>query len=580
MFNTFSLTDSSSRGRQRRSADGPSMAGSRLSCRILARIGFLILTIVLLSQVASAQTEVGAQPPVFKEYTGVAGAFGITAGPDGAVWFTERTSGKIGVITMSGTIAEYALPLSSADPRNITAGPDGALWFTEGTGNKIGRITTSGSVTEFPIPSPAASAQGITTGPDGALWFVESNGSSSKIGRITPNGIITEIPIAADHSPNRIITGPDGALWFTEWAGNRIGRITTSGSVTGFNIPTANSGPIGIAVGSDGALWFTENNANKIGRITTAGVVTEYAVRTANAGPLGIVAGPDGALWFTEPNANKVGRITTSGVMSEFIVPSTGGTLYEITVGPDGALWVAANSKLVRLQLSQGRTGALCHIAAGGAWVTEIALINTSVAPAPVTVLFRGDDGQLLTLPVTVTQRGTSEVTNGTSVAATINPNSTLILSIGAQMPSTITGWADVLSVGPVSGFAIFRQTPPNGMASEGTVLLQTASSTGMVTLPYDNTTGFVTGVAVANMSGTQAFVTTTVWDESGNRLGSSINIIAPNGHWSFVLPSQISLSNGRRGLVRFQSSTAEGLTVLGLRFSPFGTFTSVPVLQ
>src|SRR6266481_9615593 len=41
-------------------------------------------------------------------------------------------------------------------PAGITTGPDGNLWFTErqrftSTGNSIGRITTSGGITLFPI---------------------------------------------------------------------------------------------------------------------------------------------------------------------------------------------------------------------------------------------------------------------------------------------------------------------------------------------------------------------------------------------------------------------------------------------
>ena len=39
-----------------------------------------------------------------------------------------------------------------------------------------------------------------------------------------------------------ITTGPDGNLWFTEFGAGKIGRITPSGSITEFPIPTAGSG--------------------------------------------------------------------------------------------------------------------------------------------------------------------------------------------------------------------------------------------------------------------------------------------------------------------------------------------------
>jgi streptogramin lyase len=104
----------------------------------------------------------------------------------------------------------------------------------------------------------------------------------------------------------------DGALWFTELNGNKIGRVTITGTFTEFPIPTANSQPHGITAGPDGALWFAEFNGNKIGRITTTGTITEFAIPTASGGSFGITAGPDGALWFTE--SIKIGRITTTGL--------------------------------------------------------------------------------------------------------------------------------------------------------------------------------------------------------------------------------------------------------------------------
>jgi virginiamycin B lyase len=122
------------------------------------------------------------------------GVSGITAGPDGALWFTERSGGKIGRITTAGAVTEFPIPPASHvgrgpfrishDAWGITAGPDGALWFTETIANKIGRITTTGELREFLLPAPNSLPSGITAGPDGALWFTESDNNGGKIGRI------------------------------------------------------------------------------------------------------------------------------------------------------------------------------------------------------------------------------------------------------------------------------------------------------------------------------------------------------------------------------------------------------------
>ena len=61
---------------------------------------------------------------------------------------------------------------------------------------------------------------------------------------------------------------PDGNLWFTEFIANKIGRITPTGTITEFNVPTSSSDPIGITAGPDGNLWFTERSGNKLGRVT------------------------------------------------------------------------------------------------------------------------------------------------------------------------------------------------------------------------------------------------------------------------------------------------------------------------
>src|SRR5882724_9448139 len=73
----------------------------------------------------------------------------------------------------SPILTEFPTPTPGSGPTLITAGSDGALWFTEQSGNKIGRITTSGTVTEFPIPTPASTPYGIGAGPDGNIWFLE-----------------------------------------------------------------------------------------------------------------------------------------------------------------------------------------------------------------------------------------------------------------------------------------------------------------------------------------------------------------------------------------------------------------------
>jgi virginiamycin B lyase len=229
--------------------------------------------------------------------------YGITTGADGAVWFTEYSAGKIGRLTTSGSLSEYKLKGSEPTPTWITSGPDGALWFAEPGNNTIGRITMAGVITEYSLPLPDSSPNGITAGPDGAVWFTETN--AGKIGRITTNGALTEFSVPVKY-PDTIAAGSDGALWFT--ANYYIGRMTTDGALTLYNL-SGDTG-YGITSGPDGALWFTAGY-NRVGRITVRGVVTFYDV---TGGPFAIASGPDGALWFTQNNSNTIGRVPACGL--------------------------------------------------------------------------------------------------------------------------------------------------------------------------------------------------------------------------------------------------------------------------
>jgi len=193
---------------------------------------------------------------------------------------------------------------------------------------------TAQTITEIPL-TPGSNPAGITSGPDGNVWFVEEHGD--RIGRLSPTGTLTEFPIAVPGSfPRDIAAGPDGNLWFTELTG-RLGRVTTSGVVTESTIPLRPAEPISITAGSDGNLWFTDFY-DRIGRLTTAGVLT-YFVLTPGSGPRDITLGPDGAVWFTETNVGKIGRAAPDGTFDEFTLPSSNAGPNGITTGPDGNLW-------------------------------------------------------------------------------------------------------------------------------------------------------------------------------------------------------------------------------------------------
>ncbi len=278
----------------------------------------------------------------------------LAKGPDGAIWFTENGSSKIGRIDASGSIREFSLPNQQSSPGSITSGPDGALWFAEL--GKIGRITTDGHITEFSLSWSPTNPEGITTGPDGALWFADQ--TANVIGRITTTGKISNFSLPQRGGaqcgyvcPQGIVSGPDGALWFTEtqfapW-GSRIGRLTVAGQLTEYTV--ASGIPSWITVGHDGNLWFSESNAGEIGRITPSGSITEFTLHTANLGAAAwnVAPGPLNSVWFPVNKAhpgsaatgNQLGRIQTDGAITGYVIPGSSTVAGGITEGADGSIW-------------------------------------------------------------------------------------------------------------------------------------------------------------------------------------------------------------------------------------------------
>lgn len=239
----------------------------------------------------------------------------------------------LALISAAGSQGVSAAPVKAGDiitfglggfaPNQITAGPGGALWFTEYDAatdtSAIGKITTSGAVTTYDIPSdPGYGPTGITRGPGGDLWFTEG-GPDGYIGKISTSGTVTDAAPAV--WPGTITPGRCGHLWFTSYSGTlgSIGRVTPPGTVTVFSGKGIYL-PYDITAGQDGNMWFTNQRNNTIGRITPRGKITDFGGGDIDD-PQDITRGPGGVLWFTNYVNSTIGTITTAGAVSNYTRP-------------------------------------------------------------------------------------------------------------------------------------------------------------------------------------------------------------------------------------------------------------------
>lgn len=270
---------------------------------------------------------------------------GMTAGPDGRIWFTQSMAKAVGAIDARGAVTMYQNPINiDADGEGIAAGPDGALWMTQvnphdpvdSGADMIGRITISGNWSEFPIQSWDALPQGIAAGPDGAMWFAERHANA--IGRITMRGRITEFPLPhAASGPRGIARGADGKMWFTEMDGNRIGSIDPStGKIAEYALPNPKSKPGPIALGPSNDVYVGELGRNRIARISRDRSISDaFSVRGP---PLDLARCGQGLCYL---EASSVDWMSGAARTAPLVWPVEDAQPLAVTAGQHDMMWYA-----------------------------------------------------------------------------------------------------------------------------------------------------------------------------------------------------------------------------------------------
>jgi virginiamycin B lyase len=149
-----------------------------------------------------------------------------TAAFDGAgrLWFTGQ-NGIYGVLDVaSGTIEAYPAPRGRG-PYGITATPEGQIYFASLAGSYIGLIGDDGSVAEIDPPTPAQGARRVWSDSTGAIWVSEWN--SGQLSRFDPNTDQWLVwPLPGD-DPAAYAVYVDGAdqIWVSDFGGNAIHRF-------------------------------------------------------------------------------------------------------------------------------------------------------------------------------------------------------------------------------------------------------------------------------------------------------------------------------------------------------------------
>jgi Putative Ig domain len=216
--------------------------------------------------------------------------------------------------------------------------------------------------------------------------------------------------------------------------------------------------------------------------------------------------------------------------------------------------------------------GALAHLAAGGGWSSTIELVNTGSTQAQAHLQFFADDGSPMPLALSVGGVNTTSATLDESMA----PHQHLTIQSNVPDGSPVqTGSAQLTSDGSVSGFVRFGYIP---QGEEAVVPLEFRNA-GAYTLPFDNTGGVSTGVAISNLASTPATISAVIRNATGLQIGSGVIIIAGNGHSAFFLSARFLATVDETGTIEFDTPANGKISVLGLRFNASGAFSTIPVV-
>jgi hypothetical protein len=207
------------------------------------------------------------------------------------------------------------------------------------------------------------------------------------------------------------------------------------------------------------------------------------------------------------------------------------------------------------------------QVADGGGWSTTIVLSNKTTTAQNVTLNF------YRSIPET---NGTTEPWTPPFLESVSLPNITLAAgsSLFLHTPGTAgsisQGWGELNAAAGVAGYAIFTSQGQDATAPA-------VAAASRILVPFDNTSGLITAVAVANPNASAATIQVNIKTSDGATSSGALPQMPARGHRAFVLPDLFAETAGKRGLAEFHVASGSFSTI-ALRFNPTTAFTSAPV--
>jgi hypothetical protein len=293
------------------------------------------------------------------------------------------------------------------------------------------------------------------------------------------------------------------------------------------------------------------------------------------------VTAPLGCQWTASSQLSWVaitaGASGTGSGAVTFQVAANGGAARSGAIAIAGFPFTVEQSAVSPAGLST--IGSIAQVTSGGGWKATLTLINTGSVSEEAVVSFFDDYGNPLALPVNYPQEPGPEGTPAPALASvidrTVDPGAELLIETAGPLDQpTQAGWALVQASGSLTGYSLFRWgTAPH--QQEAVAALENRTP-GSFLLSFDQTGGYVLGIAVANTSSSAANVTATLYDDAGATIGGTTLPLPAMGHTAFMLTDQFPAAAGRRGTLVLTPPAGAQISTIAFRANSEGSLATV----
>uniref|UniRef100_UPI003BA2F8DE Ig-like domain-containing protein n=1 Tax=Pseudomonas asiatica TaxID=2219225 RepID=UPI003BA2F8DE len=450
-----------------------------------------------------------------------------------------------------------------------TAEPNSVVTITDGSGNPIGQVTADGNGNWSYTPA--------TPLPDGTVvnaTATDAAGNTSGQGSTTVDSVAPGAPTInlSDGSSLSGTAEPGSTVVLTDGNGNPIGHATADGNGN-WSYPTDNQLPDGTVVNA--VVTDAAGNSSPPASTVIDGVAPSApTINPSNGTVINGTAEPNSTVTLTDGSGNPIGQVVADGSGNWTYVPTTplaNGTVVNVvardaagntsapstttvdSVAPAAPLVGPSNGNEISgtaepgstITLTDGSGNPIGQTTADGSgnwsYSPGTPLADGTVVNATATDPAGNTSGQgSTTVDGVAPGTPTINLSNGSSLSGTAEPNSTVTLTDGSGNPI-----GEVTADGS-GNWTFTPATPlPNGTVVNATSSDPAGNTSPAATLTVDSSAPAAPVINPTNgatISGTaEAGATVTLTDGSGNPIGQ---VTADgSGNWSFTPGSP--LANG-----------------------------------